>query len=338
MAIEPKHPKDLPKLVETLRKLTIEDPNLVIKIDEESGETIMAGMGVLLLDVAVNLIKDAKVEIVTSEPLINYRETITGACEPVMAKSPNRHNKIFMRVEPLEPEIAEMCRDGTLSEMKDKKEMAQILREHGWEPDVAKKVMKFDSRGNVMINGTKGVQFIDESTDSLLSGFDEVMREGGLTKEQVRNCKFTFTHFVPHEDTAHRGLSQLGPASRRACVAAFLSAQPMILEPMLAIEVRVPTELIGNVSTVLQGKRGKVLDMQQKGATSIVIGEVPAVETFDISEKMRGQTAGKAMWNTHFKAWTQVPKSIAATLTEEIRKRKGLPPNPPEASEFIDRD
>jgi elongation factor 2 len=338
MAIEPKHPKDLPKLVEVLRKLTIEDPNLVIKIDEESGETIMAGMGVLHLDVAVNLIKDAKVDIVTSEPLINYRETINGGCEPVMAKSPNRHNKIFMKVEPLEPEIAEMCRNGTLSEMKDKKETAQILRDKGWSPDVAKKVMKFDSRGNVMINGTKGVQFVDESTDSLLSGFDEVMSEGGLTKEQVRNCKFTFTHFVPHEDTAHRGLSQIGPASRRACLAAFLSAEPVLLEPMLAIEVRVPTDLIGNVSSVLQGKRGKVLDMQQKGATSIVIGEVPAVETFDISEKMRGQTAGKAMWNTHFKAWTPVPKSIAATLTEDIRKRKGLSPSPPEATEFIDRD
>ena len=338
MAIEPKHPKDLPKLVEVLRKLTIEDPNLVIKIDEESGETIMAGMGVLHLDVAVNLIKDAKVEIVTSEPLINYRETINGGCEPVMAKSPNRHNKIFMKVEPLEPEIAEMCRNGTLSEMKDKKETAQLLRDKGWSPDVAKKVMKFDSRGNIMINGTKGVQFVDESTDSLLSGFDEVMSEGGLTKEQVRNCKFTFTHFVPHEDTAHRGLSQIGPASRRACLAAFLSAEPVLLEPMLAIEVRVPTDLIGNVSSVLQGKRGKVLDMQQKGATSIVIGEVPAVETFDISEKMRGQTAGKAMWNTHFKAWTPVPKSIAATLTEDIRKRKGLSPSPPEATEFIDRD
>jgi elongation factor 2 len=338
MAIEPKHPKDLPKLVEVLRKLTIEDPNLVIKIDEESGETIMAGMGVLHLDVAVNLIKDAKVEIVTSEPLINYRETINGGCEPVMAKSPNRHNKIFMKVEPLEPEIAEMCRNGTLSEMKDKKETSQILRDKGWSPDVAKKVMKFDSRGNIMINGTKGVQFVDESTDSLLSGFDEVMSEGGLTKEQVRNCKFTFTHFVPHEDTAHRGLSQIGPASRRACLAAFLSAEPVLLEPMLAIEVRVPTDLIGNVSSVLQGKRGKVLDMQQKGATSIVIGEVPAVETFDISEKMRGQTAGKAMWNTHFKAWTPVPKSIAATLTEDIRKRKGLSPSPPEATEFIDRD
>ena len=78
--------------------------------------------------------------------------------------------------------------------------------------------------------------------------------------------------------------------------------------------------------------------MQQKGAASIVIGEGPAVETFDISEKMRGQTAGKAIWNTHFKAWTPVPKSIGATLLQDIRKRKGLSPDPPQANEFIDKD
>ena len=107
---------------------------------------------------------------------------------------------------------------------------------------------------------------------------------------------------------------------------------------MLAIEVRVPTDLIGNVSSVLQGKRGKVLDMQQKGAASIVIGEVPAVETFDISEKMRGQTAGKAVWNSHFKSWTPVPKSIGATLLQDIRKRKGLSPDPPQATNLSIRN
>ena len=198
MAIEPKHPKDLPKMIEILKRLTIEDPNLIIKINEESGETIMAGMGVLHLEIATNQIKEAGLDLVTSEPLINYRETITQPTEPIMAKSPNRHNKIFMRVEPLEPEIAEMCRTGELGEMKDKKEMTKILRDHGWEPDVAKKVMRFDSRGNIMINGTKGVQFIDESSDSILSGFDEVMKEGPLGREQMRYFKFTFTHFVPH--------------------------------------------------------------------------------------------------------------------------------------------
>ena len=338
MAIEPKHPKDLPKMIEILKRLTIEDPNLIIKINEESGETIMAGMGVLHLEIATNQIKEAGLELVTSEPLINYRETITQPTEPIMAKSPNRHNKIFMRVEPLEPEIAEMCRTGELGEMKDKKEMIKILRDHGWEPDVAKKVMRFDSRGNIMINGTKGVQFIDESSDSILSGFDDVMKEGPLAREQMRDCKFTFTHFVPHEDTAHRGLSQLGPASRRACLASVLLAQSVILEPILGIEVRVPQDLVGNVASVLSGKRGKVIDIQQKGVVSIVIGEVPASETFDISQVMRGQTAGKAMWNTFFKAWSPIPKSLVAQLIPDIRKRKGLSPEPPKAEEFIDRE
>ncbi len=338
MAIEPKHPKDLPKLVETLKRLTIEDPNLVIKIDEESGETIIAGMGVLHLEIATSLIHDAGLEIITSEPLINYRETVSTASAPIMAKSPNRHNKIFMKVEPLEPEIAEMCRSGELSEMKDKKEMIKILRDHGWEPDVAKKVMRFDSRGNVMINGTKGVQFIDESSDSILTGFDDVMKEGPLAREQMRNCKFTFTHFVPHEDTAHRGLSQLGPASRRACLGSTILAKPVVLEPILGIEVRVPQDLVGNVASVISGKRGKVLDMQQKGIVNIVIGEVPASETFDLSQIMRGQTQGKAMWNTFFKSWSPIPKSIAGTLIPDIRKRKGLSPDPPRADEFIDKE
>ena len=338
IAIEPRHPKDLPKLVETLKQLTIEDPNLVVKINEESGETIIAGMGVLHLDVATHRIQDTKIDIITSEPLINYRETVKASCRPIMAKSPNRHNKIFMKVEPLEPTIAEMLRSGQISDMKDKQEVAALLKKEGWDTDTIKRIMKFDSRGNVLINGTKGVQFIQESTDSINSGFEDVMKEGPLCKEQVRNCKFLFTHFVPHEDPAHRGLSQLGPASRRACLGSLLIAGTTILEPVLAIEVRVPTDLVGNVATVLSGKRGRVLDMAQKGAASIVTGELPAAETFTLSEDMRGQTAGRAMWNTHFKAWAEVPKSMITTVIAELRKRKGLPPESPPASEFIDKE
>jgi elongation factor 2 len=337
IAIEPKHAKDLPRLVEVLKLLTIEDPNLIVKIDEESGETIVAGMGVLHLDVASHRIRDAKVDIVTSEPLINYRETVKGQCEPIMSKSPNRHNKIFLKVEPLEPAIGDMLRSGQIGEMKDKKEMAELLKKEGWDTDTIKRIMRLDSRGNVLINGTKGVQFVQESSDSINSGFDDVMKEGPLCKEQMRDCKFTFTHFVPHEDAAHRGLSQLGPASRRACLGALLTAGTTILEPILAIEVRVPTDLVGNVATVLSGKRGKVLDMQQKGATSIVIGELPAAETFTLSEDMRGQTAGKAMWNTNFKAWGELPKSKLSEMISDIRKRKGLGPEPPTADEFIDK-
>ena len=338
VAVEPRHPKDLPKLVEVLKQLTIEDPNLVVKIDEESGETIVAGMGVLHLDVATHRIQDAKVDIITSEPLINYRETVKRPCDPIMSKSPNRHNKIFMKVEPLEPAIGDMLRSGQISEMKDKKEVSDLLKGQGWDTDTIKRIMKMDPRGNVIINGTKGVQFVQESTDSINSGFDEVMKEGPLCREQMRDCKFTFTHFVPHEDTAHRGLSQLGPASRRACMGSLLTAGTSLLEPILAIEVRVPTEMVGSVATVLSGKRGRVIDMAQKGAVSIVTGEIPASETFTLSEEMRGQTAGKAMWNSHFKMWAEVPKSRLDVAVADIRKRKGLAPNPPVISDFIDKE
>ncbi|MDE1876790.1 MAG: elongation factor EF-2 [Thaumarchaeota archaeon] len=338
IAVEPKHPKDLPKLVEALNRITIEDPNLVVKINEESGETVIAGMGVLHLEIATALIADAKVDIVTSQPLINYRETIRTAAGPIMSKSPNRHNKIFMKVEPLDEKIAEMIRNGTLNEYKDKKEVAKILKDAGWDGDEAKRVMRFDIRGNVMVDGTKGVQFVGESTDSILSGFEDSVKEGPLAREQVRGCKFTFHHFVPHEDPAHRGLSQLGPASRRACTGSMLLAQPVLLEPTLGIEVRVPQEMIGNVAGVISGKRGKVLNMEQKGVIHIISGELPASETFDLSEIMRGQTAGRAMWNTHFKAWTPVPNSILTKVIADIRKRKGLAPEVPSPDEYVDSE
>jgi elongation factor 2 len=295
-------------------------------------------MGVLHLEIATALIADAKVEIVTSQPLINYRETIRGSAGPVMSKSPNRHNKIFMKVEALDEKVAEMIRNGTLNEYKDKKEVAKILKEAGWDGDEAKRVMRFDVRGNVMVDGTKGVQFVGESTDSILSGFEDSVKEGPLAREQVRGAKFTFTHFVPHEDPAHRGLSQLGPASRRVCTGAMLMAQPVLLEPMLGIEVRVPQEMIGNVAGVISGKRGKVLNMEQKGVIHIITGELPASETFDLSEIMRGQTAGRAMWNTHFKAWTPIPNSILTKVIGDIRKRKGLAPEVPTPDEYIDSE
>lgn len=101
IAIEPKHPKDLPKLVEALRRITVEDPNLIVKINEETGETLLSGMGVLHLEIATSLILETGLEITTTQPLINYRETIRNTAGPIMSKSPNKHNKIFMRVEPL---------------------------------------------------------------------------------------------------------------------------------------------------------------------------------------------------------------------------------------------
>lgn len=338
IAVEPKHPKDLPKLVEALRRITVEDPNLIVKINEETGETLMAGMGVLHLEIATSLLQEAGLDITTSQPLINYRETIRTKAGPVMSKSPNRHNKIFMRVELLDEGIIEMIKTGYIKEDMDKKEMARILREKGWNADEAKNVAAIDVGGNILIDETKGVQFIQESMDSIRSGFDDVVHSGPIAHESVRGLKFILHHFVPHEDPAHRGLAQLMPATRRSMLGSMLIADSVLLEPILGIEIKCPQEQIGTVAGVLSAKRGKLLNVEQKGLISIIQGEIPASETFDLSEVMRGGTAGKAMWNTYFKTWQPVPQSIFRNLVTDIRKRKGLNPEPPSYDEFIDKE
>ena len=338
IAVEPKHPKDLPKLVEALRRITVEDPNLIVKINEETGETLMAGMGVLHLEIATSLLQEAGLNITTTQPLINYRETIRTKAGPIMSKSPNKHNKIFMRIESLGNEIIELIRNGQIKEDMDKKELAKVLREKGWNADEARNVAAIDVSGNMLIDETKGVQFIQESMDSIKSGFDDVIHSGPIAHESVRGVKFVLHHFVPHEDPAHRGLAQLMPATRRAMLGSMLIADPVLLEPILGMEVKCPQEQIGTVAGILSGKRGKLLNVEQKGVISIIQGEIPASETFDLSEIMRGGTAGKAMWSTYFKTWQPVPQSIFRSLVGEIRKRKGLNPEPPKPDEFIDKE
>ncbi len=338
IAVEPKHPKDLPKLVEALRRITVEDPNLIVKINEETGETLMAGMGVLHLEIATSLLQEAGLDISTSQPLINYRETIRAKAGPVMSKSPNKHNKIFMRVEPLDENIIELIRNRQIREDMDKKELAKFLRDKGWSADEARSVAAVDISGNILLDETKGVQFIQESMDSIKSGFEDVIYSGPIAHETVRGVKFVLHHFVPHEDPAHRGLAQLMPATRRSMLGNMLIADPVLLEPILGIEIKCPQEQIGTVAGILSGKRGKLLHVEQKGLITIIQGEVPASETFDLSEVMRGGTAGKALWNTYFKTWQAAPQSIFRTLVRDIRSRKGLNPEPPSPDEFIDKE
>jgi elongation factor 2 len=164
------------------------------------------------------------------------------------------------------------------------------------------------------------------------------MKNGPLAYEFTRGVKVVLTNYVPHEDAAHRTYAQLMPASRRAILGALLSANPTLLEPVLGIEVKGPSDLIGAITGVISGKRGKLVNIDQREIMTVVQGEIPASETFDLSEVMRGATAGKAVWNTHFKLWQAVPTNMLMPLVTEIRKRKGLPPEPPVASEFIDNE
>ena len=336
IAVEPKYSRDLPKLVELLRRLSLEDPNLVTKINEETGEYLIAGMGTLHLEIAITLITKTGLEIATSTPIVIYRESVKGSAGPVEGKSPNKHNKVYLSVEPLPDKIVDMIKEGKIGEYQDRHEMAKILRDEGWPPDQARGVWSVDEGSNMLVEVTKGAQYLQEVKEMILGGYRWGLKEGPLAYEQIRGIKVTLTDVSLHEDPVHRGPAQIMPMSRRAFFIAFLSANPVLLEPIQRITVKVPPDLLGAATSVISQKRGKIVSVDQRGHLVYVVGELPTAETFDLSEVMRSQSQGRAFWGLEFARWAPVPQSLVTQVITDIRKRKGLTPEPPTPQDFVD--
>lgn len=336
IAIEPKHPKDLPALVNEMRKLSIEDPNLRIHINEQTGEYLLSGMGQLHLEVALTFIKESGLDVVTSNPVVIYRESTLGRGGPIMVRSPNGHNKVSIEVQPLEPEVMQMLSRGEITEFMENKERAKLLRGAGWPADDARNVWAISESLSIFVDATKGVQRLEQVSGSMRMGFIEAMSEGVLAREPVRGVKVRLVDATIHEDPAHHGPGQMIPAIKRGIYAAMLLAKPVLLEPILRIDIRIPIEQVGNVTKVINQIRGKVVSVDQKGNMTYVVGELPAAESFGLSETMRSATGGRAFWDTSFLRWEPVPSSIVQNVITEIRKRKGLPLEIPKLSDFVE--
>ena len=337
VAIEPKHPRDLPKLVDFMNKLSIEDPTLVTKIDKESGEYLISGMGQLHLEIATTWIMKTGLEVSTGKPIVIYRESIRGSAGPFEGKSPNKHNRVYFTVEPLDEEIIDLMRKGILHEYTDRKKVAQILREHGWKTNEARGVWEIEPHFNILMNVTRGAQYLNEVRDHIRSGFTWSIEEGPLTHETMRGVKVKLVDVDLHEDPIHRGAAQIIPATRRTFFSGFLSANPCLLEPIQKITVKCPVEQVGQITRIIASKRGSVLSVEQKEYVTIVAGELPASETSDLSEVIRSATGGRAFWGLAFSKWARVPTSLQGDIIAEIRQRKGLTPKPPKAQDFMER-
>ncbi len=336
MAVEPKNSRDLPRLIDTLRKLSIEDPNLVTTINEETGEYLISGMGTLHLEIATTLITKTGLDITTSQPIVMYREAIRNKGGPFEGKSPNKHSRIFLEVEPLEEEIISLMKIGKIGEYMDKHAMAALLREKGWPAEEARGIWGIEG-SNMFIDVTKGAQFLQEVKDMVLAGWRWGIKEGPLAYEQIRALKVKMVDISLHEDPVHRGPAQIMPMTRRSLFAGFLSANPTLLEPIQKITIKVPSDLLGDVTSVITQKRGRIVSVDQKEHLVYVVGELPTAETFDLSEELRSSTAGRAFWGLEFLRWSPVPASMLTQIITEVRKRKGLPPEPQKAADFMER-
>ena len=338
IAVEPRTPGELTKMVEALKKLIIEDPNLVLKINEETGEYLLSGMGQVHLEVALTLLKENfGVEVKTSQPLIIYREAIRSSSPVLEGKSPNKHNKLYISVEPLNEETIKLIATGEISEDQDPRERAKILRDKAdWEYDEARRIWAIDENINVFVDRTSGVQYLREVRDTIIQGFRLAMREGPLAMEPVRGVKVILHDAVIHEDPAHRGPAQLYPATRNPIYAGMLMSKPTLLEPIQKLDIKVPMDYLGEITAIVSRKRGKIIEVHELYGNWIrIISEIPLAESTDLAQQLRGATAGRALWGTEFARWSPVPESLLPGLVASIRTRKGLKPEPPKPEDFL---
>lgn len=335
VAVEPKDYKELPQLIDQLKKISREDPNVHIKIDEETGEYLISGMGELHLQVVQHQLSEAGLEVETSEPLVVYRESIKGKGGPVEGKSPNKHNRFKITVEPLNPEVIEALDKGDIYPKQDQKEQSGKLRELGWDTKLARNILDIQGH-NIFVDATKGIQYMREIEDYASDAFEEAMDEGPLMQEPARGVKVSIVDAKLHEDAIHRGPAQVIPAVRRAIHAAMLVAEPTVLEPYLKVEIRVPQEFLGGATRVVQGRRGQVKSIKSEEELAIVDSSIPVAESFGLSADLRSETEGRALWGSEFEKFDEVPPSLQKEAIIDTRKRKGLKPKPPTPQDLVE--
>ncbi|USS41549.1 elongation factor EF-2 [Thermococcus aggregans] len=331
VAIEAKNVKDLPRLIEALRQLAKEDPTLHVKIDEETGQHLLSGMGELHLEVKlVHLKEQWGVDVDVSEPIVVYRESITKPSPIVEGKSPNKHNRFYIVVEPMPDEIYQAIREGEIPEgrPKDPKTVAKKLAELGMDYDIARGIVDIYN-GNMFLDNTKGIQYLNEVMDLLIDGFHQAMDEGPLAREPVMKVIVRLVDAKIHEDNVHRGPAQIYPAIRTAIHCAMMKAGPVLYEPYQKVIINVPYEYMGAVSREITQRRGQLIDMRQEGEVMIIIAEAPVAEMFGFAGAIRGATSGRALWSTEHAGFKRVPNELAINIIRQIRQRKGLDPNPP---------
>ncbi|KUK70478.1 MAG: Elongation factor 2 [Methanomicrobiales archaeon 53_19] len=335
VAVEAKNMKDLPKLVEVLRQVAKEDPTIRVTINEETGEHLIAGMGELHLEVITGRIRrDKNVEIVTSEPIVVYRETVTTKAGPVEGKSPNRHNRFYIEVEPLDQAIVDAIQNGDVSMNMSQIERRDLLVGLGMDKDEAKNVKDIYNT-NIFLDMTKGIQYLNETMELVLDGLHEALDGGPLADEQVQNLKIRLVDVKLHEDAIHRGPAQVIPAVRAAVKAACLMANDQLLEPVQKIQITVPQDQMGAAISQIQGRRGQLTTTDSEGDQIVVNGTAPVAELFGFAGDLRSATEGRAMWSTEFAGFQLVPSSLVNDVVRGIRKRKGLKEQIPTPSDYL---
>jgi len=331
--IKPKNPQDIAKLGEVVSKWIMADPTAAFRHDQESKTYVLSGIDPLQIEILVTRIQE-QVQIEVSDPIIVYREIPTKQGIEVHSKSPNGHNRLMIHVSPLNQETIKLINSGKINNFQDRRDRAKILQEKaGWEAKLARRIWHIQDT-NMIIDATSGVQRLDNIKAYIIQVFIDFCGGATLAKEPLMGSLFTITDATVHVDPAHTGFTEIFQMCLAAYHTTFLTSDPQLLEPMQIIDIKVPSDYVGNMSKVITQHRGIIVDMIQEKENTRIRGKIPTAETIDLADEIRGNSSGKAFFGYEFTGFEPVPKNLVEETIESIRVRKELAPQIPDVSNW----
>lgn len=282
VAIEPKTKPDQEKMGVALQRLAEEDPTFKVKSDEETGQTIIKGMGELHLEIIVDrLLREFKVDANVGKPQVAYRETIKGTAQiegKYIKQSGGRgqYGHVWLTVESNEP-----------------------------------------GKGFEFISKVVGGAVPREYIPAVEKGVSETLVSGVLAGYPVVDVKVTLYDGSYHEVDSSEMAFKI--AASMAFKEGCKKSTPVLLEPMMSVEVVMPEEFMGDVIGNLNGRRGRINGMEQKGNSKVVNAHVPLAEMFGYATDLRSKTQGRATYSMQFDYYDEVPKSIADEIVTKIK-------------------
>ncbi|MBT0666642.1 elongation factor G [Geobacter pelophilus] len=282
IAIEPKTKADQDKLGASLAKLASEDPSFRIKTDEETGQTIISGMGELHLEIIVDrLMREFKVEASVGKPQVAYRETISKKVKvegKFVRQSGGRgqYGHVWLEVEPQEP-----------------------------------------GKGYEFVDAIKGGVVPREYIPAVDKGIQEATESGVMAGFPVVDVKVTLVDGSYHEvDSSEMAFKIAGSMGfKEGCQ----KASPVLLEPIMSVEVVVPEEYMGEVIGDLNSRRGRIMGMESRAGAQVVAAMVPLAQMFGYATDVRSATQGRATYTMTFDHYEQVPKSVSEEIVAKVK-------------------
>jgi elongation factor 2 len=350
VAVRPKEAKDLPKLIEGMKRLAKSDPLVQCITEETTGQNIICGSGELHIEICIKDLGDySGIEIIKADPIVSYKETVSSVGKESLCKSSNKLNRLWANAEPLAEEIAVDIENGLIDMKMDPKERNKKLKDYGWDKSEVVKIWSFgpDTEGpNILMDSTKQCQYMHEIKDSMVTGFQLATESGVLCQEGLRGVRFNITDTTVHSDSSHRGGAQIIPTSKRVYYASQLKAEPRLQEPVFLVEISCPYEVTGAVYGCLNQRRGEIIEENVISGTPITIikAYMPVIESIGFTSYLRSQTAGKAFPTMCFSHWKEIDsdplsgaENSSSKIVKEIRLRKGLDVQIPVVAKYEDK-